>query len=206
MAKKGKRAKRREEAAASSGKLQPSAPLAAPPPVEAAIEASLEHSAAAAAAPGGALASAATSTGRMLANALIVAFLAYQIAMPLRYYLGGRGYDERFSWRMFSTLRMQKCRVQVRETVDGEERPLVLKKELQVAWIGMLERYRRGVVDKVLQRRCERAGASRVAYTRSCTDTDGSALPDNLVSLDCKSGAFSVENDAPPDDSAEVAP
>jgi hypothetical protein len=202
MAKKGKRAKRRQDAAASSGTPQPAATRAAE---VAATEPALAPTTPLSAGTG-ALAAGATATGRMLANALIVAFLAYQVAMPLRYYLGGRGYDERFSWRMFSTLRMQKCRVQVRETVDGEERPLVLKKEIQVAWIGMLERYRRGVVDKLLQRRCERAAATRVVYTRSCTDTDGSALPDNVVSIDCKSGALRVDNDAPPDDEAEVAP
>jgi hypothetical protein len=43
----------------------------------------------------------ASPRGRMLANVFIALFLAYQLAMPLRWYLGDRGFDERFSWRMF---------------------------------------------------------------------------------------------------------
>ena len=125
---------------------------------------------------------------RALANALILAFLAYQVAMPLRYYLNDLRYDERFSWRMFSTLRLQRCTAQVHETVDGAERTLDLRKELQVAWIGMLERYRRPVVDKLLARRCAKHEASSVSFTRRCTDTDGSQLPEITVSLNCGTG------------------
>jgi len=143
----------------------------------------------------------------VLANALILAFLAYQVAMPLRYYLNDLGYDERFSWRMFSTLRLQRCTVQVHETVGGVEQLLDLTKELQVAWIGMLERYRRPVIDKLLARRCAGEKVSRVLFTRSCTDTDGSALPDVTVSLDCRSGELVADDgEAARADSAEAAP
>jgi hypothetical protein len=123
---------------------------------------------------------------RALGNALIAAFLLFQIAMPLRYYLGGRGYDERFSWRMFSSVRMQRCDVRVREVLDGDdERAVGLERELQVAWIGMLERYRSQVVDEFLARRCARDGVRRARYERACTDTDGTVLPRMHVALDC---------------------
>lgn len=198
MAKKGKRGKRGAPPAAAAGHEPGRAPhaaaaAAAPAPV---------------AAPAPADSSAELAPGsRALANALILAFLAFQVAMPLRYYLGGRGYDERFSWRMFSTLRMHSCKVQVRETVGGVEQPLNLKKEVQVAWIGMLERYRRPVVDKLLARRCDRSEASRVVFSRSCTDTDGSALPETTVSRDCGSGkVVAVEGSASVAALAGVAP
>ena len=71
-----------------------------------------------------------------------------------------------------------------------------LQKEIQVAWIGMLERYRRPVVDKLLERRCAAGKASSVRFNRSCKDTDGSALPDSTVSLDCKSGKLAADDGA----------
>lgn len=198
MAKKGKRGKQKPPAATSPGPIEHAAAGFAPLPGE--VPSSVEVSM-----PGSATAQAVAASGpvaapisRALANALILVFLAYQIAMPLRYYLGGRGYDERFSWRMFSTLRMQKCRAQVIETVEGVQSAVNLRKEIQVAWIGMLERYRRPVIDKLLARRCAAAGASQVVFTRSCTDTDGSALPDTTVSLECASGVLVVDEEASP--------
>jgi hypothetical protein len=135
---------------------------------------------------------------RALASALIAAFLLFQIAMPLRYYLGGRGYDERFSWRMFSSVRMQRCEVQVRETsADGSDRKLDLERELQVAWIGMLERYRAQVVEELLRKRCAQPGTREVRYTRSCRDTDGSELPKIRATLDCARDVLAVREDAP---------
>jgi hypothetical protein len=128
------------------------------------------------------------AASRTWSNALIVLFLAFHVVMPLRYYLGGGGYDERFSWRMFSTLRMHKCQVLVEETIGEDTRAVDLQKAVQIAWIGMLERYRRPVVDKLLARRCEQEHARSVRYERKCVDTDGSALPVERVSRDCGSG------------------
>jgi hypothetical protein len=129
---------------------------------------------------------------RSLANALIAAVLLYEIVMPLRYYLGGGGSDERFSWRMFSTVRMQKCSVVVDETaeLDGTKqlRPVDLHQALQIAWIGMLERNRPPVVDKLLQRRCEDKQVREAHYHRTCTDTDGTSLPPLEITRDCARG------------------
>ena len=133
---------------------------------------------------------AAAAHAKPVALAFIGLFLLYQIAMPLTYYLGGRGPDERFSWRMFSSVRMQKCSVRVDETVGGEARSVDLDREVQVAWVGMLERYRPAVVEKLLQRRCERAQASEVRYVRRCVETDGSKAPALTVKLDCRAGEF----------------
>ena len=150
---------------------------------------------------------AAGTRARAAALAFIALFLLFQIAMPLRYYLGERGSDERFSWRMFSSVRMQKCRVRLDETVDGERRSVDLDREVQVAWIGMLERYRPTVVEKVLRRRCERGGATRVDFERRCVDTDGSVLPSLLVGVDCASGDLTArEGTAEADPGARSRP
>jgi hypothetical protein len=116
---------------------------------------------------------------RTLENAFIACFLAFMLGMPLRYYLGGRGFDERFSWRMFSTIRMLDCKAAVEETLaGGGERPVNLGKEVQVAWVGLLERGRELVIDKLLARRCAQPDVTEARYSLSCVSTDGSRLPE----------------------------
>jgi hypothetical protein len=128
-----------------------------------------------------------SSSSRRLANVFIVAFLAYQIAMPLRYYLGGRGYDERFSWRMFSSLRLQQCNMRIEEANGSPPRlrAVSVRQDVQAAWVALLERVRMPVVEKYLARRCESAGASEVSYTRSCTDAGGLSLPTQKLIMTC---------------------
>jgi hypothetical protein len=126
-----------------------------------------------------------SSIQRRLANAFIVVFLAYQVAMPLRYYLGGRGYDERFSWRMFSSLRLQQCEMQVEETVAGRSRPVSVSRDVQVAWVKLLERVRLPVVEKYLVRRCESPDVDEVSYSRRCTDTGGASVPSSTLRMRC---------------------
>jgi len=148
------------------------------------------------------------SEPRAFSNALIALFVLFQIAMPLRYYLGDRGYDERFSWRMFSSLRMQNCKVRVAERLaSGDEHDLELTQELQVAWIGMLERYRPQVVERLLRQRCRGELVRAARFTRTCTQTDGSALPPLEVELDCAQGKLTREPRAGADAaSSEVTP
>ncbi|HKU37784.1 MAG TPA: hypothetical protein VJR89_06550 [Polyangiales bacterium] len=132
---------------------------------------------------------------RRATRLFILGFLAFQIAMPLRYYLGERGYDERFSWRMFSTLRLQDCAISVAEATSRgpngalEYRDVKVPRDVQAAWVNLLERVRRPVVEKYLARRCERQALS-VKYTRRCTNTDGSALPARTLELDCSDGSL----------------
>ncbi len=125
---------------------------------------------------------------RSLENAFIACFLLFMLAMPLRYYLGGRGFDERFSWRMFSTIRMLDCKVKVQDVLGGagRTREVPLVKEVQVAWIGMLERARGLVVQKLLERRCDEAGVTLARYHLECTSPDGSTLPDVDRHMVCK--------------------
>jgi hypothetical protein len=132
-------------------------------------------------------------SGAATSTAFIALFLLYQVAMPLRYYLGGRGDDERFSWRMFSTVRLQRCQVRVREVAAGQIREVDLSKAVQIAWIGMLERNRPQAVEKLLRRRCQEADVTAVRYLRNCQNTDGSALPELALRLDCARGTIERE-------------
>ena len=124
---------------------------------------------------------------RRVANLFIVGFLAYHVAMPLTYYLGDRGYDERFSWRMFSTLRLQQCSMKVTEAAGSATREVAVKRDVQAAWANLLERARLPVVEKYLHRRCEQQNITHVTYTRHCRNTDGAPLPPETLVMDCAS-------------------
>jgi hypothetical protein len=182
MAKRKKRD--RGVAPRSAGATETAAPSLAEPSERAASEPS-EHTGTA----GDRFDPFASPRARMLANAFIALFLAYQVAMPLRYYIGGRGLDERFSWRMFSTVRMLDCKAEVEEQVGDNGEPYTrkvnLKKEIQIAWIGLLERGRPLVVEKLLRRRCDEAGVLKAMYQLDCVAPDGKRLPSMHRHMQC---------------------
>jgi hypothetical protein len=123
-------------------------------------------------------------------NWTIAAILAFQIAMPLSYYLSGRAYDERFSWRMFSTLRLRDCKVQVTEHLAGaRSRNVNIERDVHVAWLRLLERARSAVIDAYLERRCQTEGVTSVDFVCHCKDTDGATLPPMERSLSCGEGS-----------------
>jgi hypothetical protein len=138
---------------------------------------------------------------RALANAFIGLFVLFQLAMPLRYYLLGGGTDERFSWRMFSSIRMQTCEVKVHDIIaaNGQRnlRKVELRKVLHGAWVNMLERYRPRAVDMLLQRRCDESGVTAARYLRDCKDTDGERRPTLEVEMDCARKQSRIVRGAP---------
>ena len=129
-------------------------------------------------------------------NLIIAAVLVFQIAMPLSYYLSSRIYDERFSWRMFSTLRLRDCKVEVKEHLDIPDtddeqrhtrvRQVNVERDVHVAWLRLLERMRSAVVDEYLARRCQSPDVTSVDFACQCSDTDGHPLPPMERSLSCK--------------------
>ena len=128
---------------------------------------------------------------------LFAAFLAFQALIPLRYYLGSGGDDERFSWRMFSTRRMLQCRMDIEELTGmgpRAQRTQVLPQlDVQVAWLEVLRRNRPAAVQRYLERRCDISKADSVKYTRSCVQSDGEQMPEQQAILHCESGRFEVE-------------
>lgn len=112
-------------------------------------------------------------------GAFIVAYLALQLGLPLRYYLDQDPYDERFAWRMFSAVRMTPCQLAVAERVDGGawSQPR-LNEQVHVVWIELMTRGRRDVLRAYARSRCEVLGASggrpEVRISLSCALPDGS--------------------------------
>jgi hypothetical protein len=122
-------------------------------------------------------------------SALLWLVLLVQLAIPASYYLWRIDReDERFAWRMFSSLRFRSCRVQVTEQVDGQERPLPLAPVLHASWIGTLRRGRGRVIERFLKGRCAQAGVDAATLVRTCREVDEHALPVQRFVYVCESG------------------
>lgn len=120
------------------------------------------------------------------------------IAIPLRYYLGGDAYDERFAWRMFSAVRVQHCAVRVTEERAGGARAVPLMDVLPAPWAALLERNRPAVVEGFLRARCDAHDDTReVRFRSECSDASGDPLPPIERSIECESGRI-VDAASPP--------
>jgi hypothetical protein len=132
----------------------------------------------------------ASSRSRKRENLLITGVLAFQVLMPLSYYVGDHPHDERFSWRMFSTLRLRACKVHVtsfeREGTQLVAHNVDIERDVHMAWLRLLERMRSAVIAAYLDRRCDHTQAERVELECACLDTDGKALPPVRHTLDCQ--------------------
>ena len=113
-------------------------------------------------------------------------FVLVQLLVPLRYYTGDDEADERFSWRMFSSVRVMKCRVAVYETFARDRvRRLRLESVLPSYWIEHLRRRQPAVVEAFLRWRCDDPAVRHVRYEASCEAADGSPRAPVHESAEC---------------------
>jgi hypothetical protein len=99
----------------------------------------------------------------------ILAFLVTQLLLPLHYYVLRRDpHDERFAWRMFSPMRMAKCKASF--VVDGQ--PVALGSEFHEAWTGMVERGRMTVIEEMAHRLCAKRPGKPLIVTLQCSYVD----------------------------------
>jgi len=111
--------------------------------------------------------------------------------VPLRYYVlsGHDPYDERFAWRMFSAVRVQRCSVAVEETLLGQPRHVQLSTTVPMPWIALVERNRPAVQRGLLQFLCDRSTEPTHVEIRSeCVEANGERAPAIRRALDCESG------------------
>jgi hypothetical protein len=128
----------------------------------------------------------AVSRGR---SVLLWLVLLVQVAIPSSYYLWRADReDERFAWRMFSTLRFRSCNVEAFEQKLGVERPVVLSAALHASWVGAMRRGRGRVIERFLERRCEGAGVQSATLVRTCREVDKSPVPSQRFVYSCASG------------------
>lgn len=99
----------------------------------------------------------------------ILAFLATQLLLPLHYYTLRRDpHDERWAWRMFSPMRMARCRP--RFTVAGQ--PEALGARFHEAWLAIAERGRMSVIDAMAATLCRDNPGKPVEVTVECSYMD----------------------------------
>jgi hypothetical protein len=99
----------------------------------------------------------------------ILAFLVSQLVIPLHYYVLRKDrHDERFAWRMFSPMRMTKCKAAF--VVDGQ--PVNIGSEFHEAWGEMVERGRAAVIEEMAHRLCAKRPGKPVMVTLQCTYFD----------------------------------
>jgi hypothetical protein len=99
----------------------------------------------------------------------ILAFIAVQLLLPLHYYVARKDkHDERWSWRMFSPMRMAHCHSTV--TIGGE--PANLAATFHEAWLEVVDRGRMSVVDQMAHKLCATNPGKAVEVTLDCTYLD----------------------------------
>ena len=71
-------------------------------------------------------------------------------------------------------VRIRDCKVRVTRNAAAQARPrgVQIERDVQLAWLRLLERMRTAVVDHYLRRRCD-GRIERVDYLSTCHDTDG---------------------------------
>lgn len=99
----------------------------------------------------------------------ILAFLAAQMLIPLHYYAVRRDvHDERFAWRMFSPMRMTRCRW----AFSIGKQPLTLGTQFHEAWLEIASRGRMTVVEQMAAKLCRDNPGKPVEVTLECTYID----------------------------------
>jgi len=116
--------------------------------------------------------------GRRIASAAIALWLVGQLALPISYYAGESLADERFAWRMFSSVSVfgGQCALSVVETVEAPGsaagrtvREPALAQVLHPGWVVHMRRGRQSVIDRFLSWRCRHdPSIVDVEVRRSC--------------------------------------
>ena len=126
----------------------------------------------------------------------ILAWLVWQGAVPLSYYVrGGVQEDQRFSWRMFSQvwLASKSCNVLAFEVVAPSSpggppsvRHLDLRHVLHSIWVEQVRQNRGPLVERFLRARCDRdPSVLQVEIMRTCPVAPGPVLPEVDRRLQC---------------------
>ena len=135
-----------------------------------------------------------TRESRPWASTFIVAFLAVQVALPVSYYLGDDIWDERFAWRMFSTVRLTGCDSgALREFGGSKTQRVLIWRDVQLAWRNLIERNRDQVARAWLRRQCRQTSASEMQVWTVCTRPGGERSR-HVWTRKCESGELERED------------
>lgn len=106
---------------------------------------------------------------RRTSNTLIGIFLVWQLALPISYYLRHDVEDERFAWRMFSAVRLQRCEAYAFDhNAVGQWRRVDLRTHLHPAWRSLIAKSRATVTEAFLRHRCRLTDAHQTKVETFC--------------------------------------
>ena len=107
------------------------------------------------------------------------------ILVPLSFYLGWRD-DERFSWRMFSSYRLQSCELHIEGRLNDDNGLVRLDDYLEDSWLRVMRAFHQpALYDSMLPWLCTRVSASEIEVTRSCKWPAGNPAPDWQITHQC---------------------
>ena len=128
---------------------------------------------------------------RTLKFAILVLFFGIQLYFPLAYYLGDHPWDERFSWRMFSTVRNLKCAPKVwlsspqgnvlcPDQSGGRCVQKRLSRDIHMVWINLMKRGRMSVMNSYVAHQCARQPDRPLYISLTCQSP---TPPHQMISL-----------------------
>jgi len=132
---------------------------------------------------------------RLFVSFFIVAYLLWQLALPLSYYVGDDKLDERFAWRMFSAfgIARRECWIEVRPFPTSPEQMHASDKKIFRAtldnWGPPLRRIPKAVADKLLRNQCKISPwINEILFVIKCPQDWGPERLSGYLRLNCKTG------------------
>lgn len=122
-------------------------------------------------------------------------FLLAQLLLPLRYYLGSQTTDERFAWRMFSSVKMRDTQATLYETIekDGKRVERVVPSGMLNNWQNLLDQGRPDVVEKMMRWLAGRPEVVAVRCELRGKSPDGSEVEPMVWRLDRATGRIELD-------------
>ncbi len=115
-------------------------------------------------------------------HGLVAAFVLIQLALPGSYYFREDRLDERFAWRMFSSVRTVGCSVRLFDVDAGRRTQLRLMREVHVVWRNLMSRGRRPILEAFAGKWCAENPGHGLEVDIECS------TPASLSAVICRAG------------------
>lgn len=114
-----------------------------------------------------------------LKHIIFIIFLGIQMYFALSYYQGSYPWDERFAWRMFSTVRSLQCKPQAWiQSAQAYQncphhpqykcKPVRFTQDVHMIWYNLMKRGRKEVVQSWVERICRRTDTQALYFSLQC--------------------------------------
>ena len=134
---------------------------------------------------------------RFFVSCFIVAYLFWQLFLPLSYYFRDDKFDERFAWRMFSAfgINQKACWVDVSLDQTRHDQMQASEKKFHAmleTWRNQLRKNPKAIAPKMLRGHCEKSSwINEILLVRKCPEGWRSERLSGYLRLNCKTGEWS---------------